>query len=64
MLDIIKKDKEISGNLKNVVSQDNSMKIIESKIAELLNSNVLPDRVLCQDITTFAISIQDIINDG
>jgi len=43
MLDITKKDKEISGNLKNVVSQDNSMKIIQSKIAELLNSNALPD---------------------
>jgi hypothetical protein len=43
MLDITKKDKEISGNLKNLVSQDNSMMIIESKIVELLNSDALPD---------------------
>jgi hypothetical protein len=43
MLDITEKDKEISGNLKNAVSQDNNMKIIESKIAELLNSDAIPD---------------------
>jgi hypothetical protein len=43
MLDVRKKNKEISGNLKNLVSQDNGMKIIESKIAELLNSGALPD---------------------
>jgi hypothetical protein len=31
------------GNLKSLVSQDNGMKIIESKIAELLNSDALPN---------------------
>ncbi len=43
MLDITKKDKEISDNLKNLVSQVNGMKIIESNIAEMLNSDALPD---------------------
>jgi hypothetical protein len=43
MLDITETDKEIIDNLKNAVSQDNNMKIIESKIAELLNSDAIPD---------------------
>ena len=43
MLDVREKYKEISDNLKNLVSQDNDMKIIESKIAELLNSDALPE---------------------
>ena len=51
MLDVRKKDKEISDNLKNLVSQDNGMKIIESKIAELLNSDALPDSKLFLNFT-------------
>jgi len=43
MVDVRKKEKEISDNLKNLVLKDNGMKIIESKIAELLNSDALPD---------------------
>ncbi|MFZ0513889.1 MAG: hypothetical protein WAM14_19945 [Candidatus Nitrosopolaris sp.] len=43
MLDVSEKDKEISDNLNNLVSQDNGMKIKVSKITELLNSNALPD---------------------
>jgi hypothetical protein len=43
MLDVREKDKDLSDNLKNLVSQDNSAKIIESKIAELLNLDALPD---------------------
>ena len=43
MLDVRKKDKEIGNHLKNLVLKDNGMKIIESKITELLNSDTLPD---------------------
>jgi hypothetical protein len=43
MLDIRDKDNEISENLKNLVSHDSSIKIIESKIAELLYSDALSD---------------------
>ncbi|MGB8935911.1 MAG: hypothetical protein WCC17_12480 [Candidatus Nitrosopolaris sp.] len=43
MLDVSEKDKEIIDNLNNLVSQDNGMKIIVSKITELLNSDALPD---------------------
>jgi hypothetical protein len=43
MLDIRDKSNEISDNLKHLVSQDNNMKIIESKIAELLDSGALLD---------------------
>ena len=43
MLDLSEKDKEIIDILNNLVSQDNGMKIIVSKITELLNSDALPD---------------------
>ncbi|MGC2572419.1 MAG: hypothetical protein WA364_12990 [Candidatus Nitrosopolaris sp.] len=43
MLVVGKIDKEIGNHLKNLVLKDNGMKIIESKITELLNSDTLPD---------------------
>jgi hypothetical protein len=56
MLDVREKDTEISGNSNNMVSQ-HSMKIIESKIAELLNSGSIKHYIYNVKLFVFRLHI-------